>query len=84
MISASICSERFQVIAGWDPQVTQIDGGIQITELASCNLDQPGWKAFGAFAFEDGLSGSILEPADHALLYHLMIQRQAMYQQMIQ
>jgi hypothetical protein len=69
MISASVCTERFQVIAWRHAQIAQIDSSVQITELAARDFDQIGWKAFRAFASEDGLSGSILEPADHAFLY---------------
>src|SRR5215204_4623702 len=77
MISASVCNERFQVIAWRHAQITQIDSSIQITELAARDFDQIGWKALWAFASEDGLSGSILKPADHASMYQSMIQCQA-------
>jgi hypothetical protein len=48
MTSASVRTERFQVIAWRHAQITQIDGGVQITELAARDFDQIGRKAFRA------------------------------------
>jgi hypothetical protein len=69
ILSLAVPLERFQSVAWWQPQVAQIDGGIEIAKLAARDLDQIGRKAFRAFALEDGFRGAVLEAFDHGDMY---------------
>jgi hypothetical protein len=58
VLAATIIRKSFQPIARRQSKVAQIDGGVEITELAARDFDQIARKALRAFAFEDGFGGT--------------------------
>jgi hypothetical protein len=69
ILSLAVPLERFQSVAWWQPQVAQINSGIEIAKLAPRDLDQIGRKALRALAVEYGFRGAIPEAFDHGAMY---------------
>jgi len=67
MLPFAVTLERFQSIAGRDPQVVEFLGEVELLEFAEGNFLNVSWEVRGAFAFVDLLGGLAAERVDHLL-----------------
>jgi hypothetical protein len=72
-VLSSTISAYLKPVAKRQPQIAQVDGGIEIAKLAARHLDQIRRKALWALALVNGFRDSILEALDHDVLYQPMI-----------
>ena len=70
MLSLAVAAKRFKPVAGRQPKVAQIDGGIEIAKFPARDLDQIRREALRALAVENDFGGPIPEGLDHGSMYH--------------
>lgn len=66
MLALSIALQGLQPVGRRRSEIVQHGGGVQISELSSCNLDQIGRKALRGSSLENCLGQLVFEAPDHA------------------
>jgi hypothetical protein len=67
MLAFAIALERFQPIAGRDPQVVELLGDVELLEFAEGNFLDVRRQVRSVFTFVDLLGGFAAERVDHLL-----------------
>ena len=65
VLAGAVAFELLQAVAGWDPEIVELLGGIHDAELPEHESVEFGRKASDAFALEQSLRVAIGEAQDH-------------------